>query len=341
VRVSRKIERKDKETKNKKGEKTKEQKTKEEGTKEQKTKNRRQKNKENNQEKGARKHNRDRKRHKQEGDRAKAKRRRKRKETSRMATTEVVERRKRRDAGRLRMTGRDAEAITWVTDMRAVSEPDLGVLLARLAGHPEAPLAPSGVRNVVRRWETLGYAESRRILVGGPRVVTVTRLAADFVLGVGTKYSPPSLGMLNHALAVARCRLDLETQYGRRLTEWLTARQFQAEYDLEVKAGRSVPDAEAVIDGKRYALEVELTPKAPERLYRKVSEMVRQTEEYAAVIYFCGSETVARCVRTAHHAVLNPPAGRRDAFGGVVVPLDKPVPLEVRTVPHLAGVLAA
>src|SRR5436305_8186392 len=90
------------------------------------------------------------------------------------AVAESGQRRRRSDAGSTRLGPRDVQAIMWLEDMRAVSEPDLAVLLGRLSNPPRGPLSAGAVAAVVARWRRERLAQSRRVYVSVPPYVWLT-----------------------------------------------------------------------------------------------------------------------------------------------------------------------
>jgi hypothetical protein len=286
---------------------------------------------------------RDKKRNKEtetEEARRKAKKEQKKRESEMSETQEVEqerqeetkEERKRRnksDAGSTRMRPRDYEALNWIAEMRATTESDLGVLLGRLNPDPKrggAALTVAGVRDVLRRWRKVGLVDVRLILAGGPKVVTLTPKGVELV-APGYRYQPPAWTTLQHTLEVGRVRLHLEGQFGARLTEWVTEHRWKIEHDAAVKAGRSVPDAEMVIDGERFGVEVELTPKTSARLRAKVLDLMQS--DYAGSRYYCATPGIERAVELAIAEAEPLVVGMR------------PSPVKVRPLPSLAGEVAA
>lgn len=216
-----------------------------------------------------------------------------------VTTTERVpvnERTRRTDAGRPRLMPRDAEAITWLEDMRAISEPDLGVLLGRLSGR--APLSLSATQNVVDRWKRAGLAQAQKVYAHQPRFVWLTSQGAR--LAGADRWTEPGWGVLAHTAMVARTRLWLEShpEPGWRPVAWLSERQWRRQRAKAVAAGVHVPDAELTMpDGIVCALEVELSDKGPARTVPIVANLAAA---YQHVLYVVPKDSqTARTVRGA------------------------------------------
>jgi hypothetical protein len=211
----------------------------------------------------------------------------------------VAERRRRADAGQQRVRPRDLAALEWLADMRAVTAPDLAVLLGRLAGGPA--LARPGVRNVLARWRRLGLVDVRHVLVGEPVIVTLT--SAGGRLAGRDRVFPVAPSLLAHTCAVSRARLWLEAINADRGPSWRSEAELRAELTTgrSWRAGdvRSVPDGElSLADGSVGAVEVELSPKSTERTARTMHARI-SAGRYARVIYLCGDEGTERIARAA------------------------------------------
>jgi hypothetical protein len=232
---------------------------------------------------------------------------------------EARERKRRADAGTIRVQPRDRAALAWMIDMRGISEPDLAVLLARLDGRRE-PLALKTARSVVDRWQAAGLAEAQRILVGEPRVITPTTKAA-VLLGlarVGRDGRPDALSpiawtQIKHVMACARVRLSLEDTSDLTASNgaWISDRVLRGE-GTDGPTGvagrvtqRHLPDAVMTLPGVpgpegeplRVAVEVELTAKSPAVLDEIVKDLGRSLR-WDEVRYFTSAEA-GRAVEAA------------------------------------------
>ncbi len=205
----------------------------------------------------------------------------------------VAERARRADAGVIRLMPRDAEALAWIGSMRAIEAPDLGVLLGRLAGRE--PLTEGAVTSVVKRWRALGVVEARRIIVGGPQIVTLTAQGHELV-GEPGRWSPVSWTQITHTTAVARARLLVEASWSG-VTEWISERRWRREHEDLVKSGAHIPDGVVrLTDERAFAIEVELTPKSNSRTDVIIHKLIT-SEMFDGAVYYVGSEALGRSVQ--------------------------------------------
>jgi hypothetical protein len=214
---------------------------------------------------------------------------------------ESGQRRRRSDAGSTRLGPRDIQALIWLEDMRAITEPDLAVLLGRLSNPPRGPLSAGATGAVVTRWRRQHLAQTRRVYVSTPPYVWVTAEGARLA-GAG-QWTEPGWTTLPHAAAVARTRLWLEACPAARLRadSWLSERRFRQERVPFQQPGESVlvPDAEIVCgDGVTAAVEVELSPKSAARTLAKVLRLTGPAYDRVIYVVPAGSQT-ERVVKTA------------------------------------------
>jgi hypothetical protein len=207
-------------------------------------------------------------------------------------------RRRRADAGVTRFTGRDVAALTWLTNMRAIGEQDLSVLLARLAGRPGTALGVHATRDVVDRWRRAGVAERRRVFARSQPYIWVTFDGARLAAGVD-HWNEPTWSALPHLGAVARARLWLEAMRGWEVTEWVSEREWRIANDRLIKLGGAhVPDGELLTaDGARRAVEVELSDKGRTRTREIVGKVADRWPD--GVLYVVTEGQAARTVRSA------------------------------------------
>jgi hypothetical protein len=148
---------------------------------------------------------------------------------------------------------------------------------------------------VIDRWRRAGLVHQRRFFVGAEAVVWPTREGLRLVLD-GYRSRTPALSMLAHLHAVSLVRLGIEQRrWGR---DWMPER---ALYRARPSPDVHVADGEYTDrDGRRTAVEVELTVKAGERLRRIIGDL---TLEYDRVLYVTGDTKVAGAVRGAVKAL--------------------------------------
>ncbi len=222
---------------------------------------------------------------------------------------------KRSDTGTVRIMARDMEALAWIEDMRAISEDDLRVLLGKIAGKP--PLSGNATAAVVRRWQSLGLAEARRVLAGQPRMVTLTTKGAGLV-APGRPFTAPAWTQLTHTLAVARARLMLEHDH-RGFEEWISEKRWKRENEKVWKAGGHVPDAEPTVRHKDqtrhpWVVEVELAAKSVSRTEQIISRIL-PSRTLGGLIYVVDTDATERVVKAAYEqALTNAPGFRKKVF---------------------------
>lgn len=209
--------------------------------------------------------------------------------------TAADEPRRRADAGRPRQQPRDVQSLAWLADMRAAFEPDVGVLLGRLAGR--GPLSVAATQDVVRRWRDLGVADARPYIAGWPRIVTVT--SRGYALA-GITSQAPGYTRIAHTALVARCRLWVEGLQPEAL--WTSERALIEEAGgiraMSRRVGLHTPDAVVHVGDDVAAIEVEATRKPVPRL-RKILALLLNDDAYTSVRYYCATPEVARAVEAA------------------------------------------
>jgi hypothetical protein len=109
----------------------------------------------------------------------------------------------------------------------------------------------------------------------GPR--TVQRILAR-AAGHGFGAWHPQIGLLAHVAAVNDVRLHIQARSPE--SEWVPERLLARER----QAGEHLPDGVVLTDGRRVAIEVELTIKSGRRVRAILDEL---TGRFDAVLYFC------------------------------------------------------
>lgn len=220
-------------------------------------------------------------------------------------------RKSRSDKGSKRIVARDLEALTFIEDMRAISESDLGVLLARLAGNSE-PVKSSGVRHVVRRWVAQGWATTRPNPWQGGRIVELKSAGALLVTGVDRRPIPVAYALIPHTVWLSRIRLAYEGQGWTWESERTIHREgtiatredgttfHRGGIDVETgkpleprQRGEHAPDGIATSpNGLRVAIECELTAKQPHR-YAAILPALATDLRHDRVHYWAPSEVAS------------------------------------------------
>ena len=178
-----------------------------------------------------------------------------------------------RTAGRARhetLRRRDLEVLAWVGEQYGARVDQLEVLMG---------CGPRTVQRTVARLRAAGLVRTERMLVGERAWVTPTGtgLAA---CGAGFGIWRPRIGLLAHVSAVNYVRLHIQ---GRAPgTEWVPERVLAKER----RAAEHLPDGVAITEGRRVAIEVELTVKSRARVTAILDEL---SGRFDAVLYFCAA----------------------------------------------------
>lgn len=183
----------------------------------------------------------------------------------------------RADAGLTRVTERDLTLLRWIGDQYAASLPQLSSLMGR---------SEHAARWLRARWQRAGWVEGHALLVGRPVFVWLTREGGR-IAGVYYKPWQPNAGMVAHIEAVNDVRL------------WLAQRRPEAAWTCErALTPRVAPGAPRdrghrpdgvlrVDDGRRVAIEVELTLKSRARLEQIAARLLA---EFDAAWYFAAPD---------------------------------------------------
>jgi DNA-binding transcriptional ArsR family regulator len=173
-------------------------------------------------------------------------------------------------AGHELLRRRDLEVLAWLVEQYGARVDQLEVLMG--AG-------PRTVQRTVTRLRGAGLVRTERVLVGEPAWVLATG-AGMAACNSGFGVWRPRLGSLAHVAAVNDVRLHVQ---GRApSTEWIAERLLARDR----LAGEHLPDGVAITEGRRVAIEVELTVKSRRRVTAILDEL---TTRFDAVLYFCAA----------------------------------------------------
>ena len=136
---------------------------------------------------------------------------------------------------------------------------------------------PRTVQRMLARLREAGLVTTRRLLVGEPAWVIPTS-AGLRACGSSFGVWQPRIGLLAHVAAVNDVRLHIQQR--SPASEWVSERVFARERS----SGEHLPDALVLTDGRRVAIEVELTVKSRRRLTGILDELAGR---FDAVVYFC------------------------------------------------------
>ncbi len=163
---------------------------------------------------------------------------------------------------------RDLEVVAWLGEQYAARVDQLEVLL---------DCGPRTVQRVIARLRDAGLVTTRRLLVGEPTWVLPTNTGLR-AAGTGFGAWQPRIGLLAHVAAVNDVRLHIQGRSPE--SEWVPERLLARER----KSGEHLPDGVVITEGRRVAIEVELTIKSQRRVTAILDEL---THRYDAVLYFC------------------------------------------------------
>jgi hypothetical protein len=167
---------------------------------------------------------------------------------------------------------RDIEVLGWLAEQYAGRIDHLEVLL---------DAGPRTVQRTLARLRAAGLIRTQRVLVGEPAWVLPTA-AGMTACNSGFGAWRPRIGLLNHVATVNDVRLHIQGLAPS--TEWIPERVLARDR----QAGEHLPDGVAITDGRRVAIEVELTLKSRRRINAILDNL---TGRFDAVLYFCAPST--------------------------------------------------
>jgi hypothetical protein len=165
---------------------------------------------------------------------------------------------------------RDIESLGWLAEQYGARADQLEVLM---------DAGPRTVQRTVARLRAAGLVRTQRVLVDEPAWVLPTS-AGMAACGSGFGVWRPRIGSLAHVAAMNDVRLHVQ---GRApSTEWISERVLARDR----LAGEHLSDGVAITEGRRVAIEVELTVKSRRRVTAILDELVVR---FDAVLYFCAA----------------------------------------------------
>jgi hypothetical protein len=163
---------------------------------------------------------------------------------------------------------RDVDLLGWMAEQYGARTDQLEILLG---------CGPRTVQRVLARLRDAGLITTPRLLVGEPAWVMPTS-AGLRVCGGGFGMWHPRVGLLAHVAAVNEVRLHVQSRSPE--SEWIPERVLARERE----PGQHLPDAVVITEGRRVAIEVELTVKSQRRVSAILDEL---SARHDAVLYFC------------------------------------------------------
>lgn len=163
---------------------------------------------------------------------------------------------------------RDLDVLCWLGEQYGARVNQLEILLE---------CGPRTVQRVTGRLRAAGLVTTRRLLVGDPAWVIPTAAGLRAVRQHFGAWQP-RIGLLGHVAAVNDVRLHVQARSPE--SEWIPERLLARER----QAGEHLPDGVVITDGRRVAIEAELTVKSKRRVTTILDELTRS---FDAVLYFC------------------------------------------------------
>jgi len=215
-------------------------------------------------------------------------------------------RRARKDKGLPRLNDRDRFALRWIGQQYTIRFDQLQRLLARQAGaatKTPGRLSVTRTCQIIERWERAGLVKYRKILVGEPGWIWLTRQGL-FHSGLDLRYYEPRHSALIHLFYINQCRLIMEEE-NDDVDEfrWISEREIRAQQERRQKGGKleHVPDAIAQGQTETIDVEIELTAKTQEELMR-IMRGGAHTRSTNAIRYFA-SRTAKTALKTAYKSL--------------------------------------
>ena len=196
----------------------------------------------------------------------------------------MAKRKRRSDYGSVILTERDLSLLQWIGEQYAIRFDHLQTLASRYSSDlPNEELSYHGVYSIANRWVRAGLVERKKIFVGHPLWIWLTKKGLE-TAGLDLPYKEPAISRFAHIHAVNAVRLHVEARVGDK-AKWICER--------EANALRKEEGQKHLVDGLvQYpqgfvAVEVELTQKRKIRLNSIIKELMAN---YHSVWYFAADE---------------------------------------------------
>jgi hypothetical protein len=218
----------------------------------------------------------------------------------------VDTKRRRRDAGSVRVGPRDLVGTGWCAEQGAIRIDQLAQLFTQI---DQRLVSADAARKTVSRWLDRGWATSRTLPKGQPPFVWLTS-AGMRVSGQNFPCEEPALATLAHNSDVVAIRLTIQTAYPNDI-RWRSERAIRAVVPARTRGQSSphLPDGEVILpDSRIIAIERERVAKTVERTrniqmglltrrydYDATSDVVVSSlpPRYAGVCYYASDEALS------------------------------------------------
>lgn len=193
-------------------------------------------------------------------------------------------RKRRSDYGSVILTARDLAILKWIGEQYAIRFDHLQVLATRYSADlPNEVLGYHGVYGLSSRWVKLGLVERKKIFVGHPMWLWLTKKGLE-TAGLDHPYKVPAISRFAHIHAVNGVRLHVEAKAGDS-AKWICEREANV---LRKEAGQKhLIDGLVEYPDEIVGVEVELTQKRQTRLDSILKEL---RANYQSVWYFASEE---------------------------------------------------
>jgi len=178
-----------------------------------------------------------------------------------------------------RLTERDLLCIKWIAEQGVVRLDTISLFLSQLGYEVDA----RSLRHLSSRWGEMGLVEKEQILANSPSILWTTRAAvklAELPTNKKEKFGRPSFATLHHDLAVSRVRIEYEIHGAKWTCERVLRNLVNDDF---------LPDGLAELNGTSIFVEVDRTPKDPQRLLNIMRAHVRNPK-VAVVDYWTTNE---------------------------------------------------
>lgn len=203
--------------------------------------------------------------------------------------TEEQRKKPRSDKGKVKVTARDKEILTFVGQQYAITLDQLQLLLAKYRVRTDLEIdrvSRSAALKVVNRWKAFEWVEYEPLSKFQENYIWLSAKGLK-ALGFEYRYRVPSQNMGEHYFWVTQVRLYfmLSKKNQGRFEGWIPERELDRENEFKVKGEKytHLADGELFHDGRRIAIEVELTKKDPQTLKGIFTQLA---DRYERVYYF-------------------------------------------------------
>lgn len=201
-------------------------------------------------------------------------------------SSQKSKRKRRSDYGSVILSTRDFALLQWIGEQYAIRFDHLQVLATRhSADLPSEMLGYHGVYGLSSRWVKAGLVERRKIFVGHPMWLWLTKKGLE-TTGLEHPYKVPAISRFAHVHAVNSVRLYVEERLGDN-ARWICEREVNVKRKEEGQTHLVDGLVEYLDDNEVVAVEVELTQKRQQRLDSILREL---RSNYKSVWYFASNE---------------------------------------------------